>query len=1003
MRFGIPDRASRAASGRPLPPLLRAGLIALLFLLFAALSRLLVVEPLGIAPIWPPGGLLLAALLLIERRAWAETLAAVFFANAVANLATGSPPLTAAGFALANCAEAGLGASLLRRYLGQPISLSRLREVVWYTALAGVGVNGLTAALGAGVAAITLGAPFAETWLTWWIAHGLGILLVGSFILTWAASPPGSGDWRPRRQLEFAMLCAGAIASALFIFGSPPAALRYPYLVFPFLLWAAARFGPRETATVSLGVAAIALWNTINGVGLFAVAGQPAAWQVLAAQAFLAVVLLSALVLAAVTEERRTASEELRRARLSLQEANMALQRRVVARTVERDEAAWQLAGEMDQRKRARALLEDSQAQLAAIIGSAMDAIITIDEEYHITMWNAAAEQMFRCPAPEALSLPLDRFIPARFHEAHREHIAAFRRTGVTTRAMGELRPLSGVRLDGEEFPIEASISQVSAGGRRLYTVIIRDITERVRAEAALRASEERFSKAFQLSSVAMVITSVPEGRVLDANDSYVRMFGRTRDQLLARHSSELDIWVNPAERDVIMETLRRDGRVREYETRLRAADSAERNVLFSADLLEISGETCALTSLYDITERRRLESQLVHAQKLESVGQLAGGIAHDFNNLLTAITGYADLVLAELPEGSPTHDDVYEILRAAERAAILTRQLLAFARRQPVDLAPIDLNGLIAELEKLLRRLISADIELSLRLAPALPAVKADSGQIEQVLLNLVVNARDAMPDGGRMIIETAAVTLDAAYAQGHLEVQPGGYVMLAVSDTGTGMSPEVRERVFEPFFTTKEPGKGTGLGLATCYGIVRQHGGTIWIYSEPGEGTSVKVYLPRAAEDGPLEAASGRETRLPLGDETVLVVEDEEAVRALVVRTLRSCGYTVLEAADGDEALRVSRAQAPGTIHLLLTDVVMPGMGGRDAAAGVRELHPAAKALFMSGYTEHATLRHTRLEPGSPFLHKPFAPSALAQAVRAALDAEAPQSDAEGCSPQS
>jgi signal transduction histidine kinase len=387
-----------------------------------------------------------------------------------------------------------------------------------------------------------------------------------------------------------------------------------------------------------------------------------------------------------------------------------------------------------------------------------------------------------------------------------------------------------------------------------------------------------------------------------------------------------------------------------------------------------------------DITERRRLEDQLRQAQKMEAVGQLAGGVAHDFNNLLTAILGYCHLILDEIPEGTQLRADLIEIQAAGDRAASLTRQLLAFSRRQMLQPQVVNINTLVTQLEKLLRRLISEDVELVTALAADLRAVTADPASIEQILVNLAVNARDAMPTGGRLTIETANVELDDTYAVTHLAMPPGTYVMLVVSDTGEGMDAATRARVFEPFFTTKEQGKGSGLGLATVYGMVKQTNGYIWVYSEPGHGSSFKVYLPPTAAGSPVPA-SPQEPAVAPGWETVLLVEDEGAVRALAREVLRRHGYVVLEARHGVDALRVAERHSD-VIHLLVTDVVMPHMSGRELSERLTADRPALKTLFMSGYTDHALLPED-LTPGAEFIQKPFTPDVFARRVRRVLDA--------------
>ncbi len=393
-----------------------------------------------------------------------------------------------------------------------------------------------------------------------------------------------------------------------------------------------------------------------------------------------------------------------------------------------------------------------------------------------------------------------------------------------------------------------------------------------------------------------------------------------------------------------------------------------------------------------DVTEIKSLERQLLQAQKMEAIGRLAGGVAHDFNNLLTAITGYTELVLSGLAPDAPQRRDLGEVQKAAERAAALTRQLLAFSRQQVLQPRVLDLNAVVADVEQMLRRVIGEDIGVVVVAGPALWPVRADPGQLGQVLLNLAVNSRDAMPEGGTLTIETANLELDGAYVRRHAAVRPGPYVMLAVSDTGVGMDAEIQARIFEPFFTTKEHGKGTGLGLATVYGIVKQSGGHIWVYSEPGRGTTFKIYLPRAEDDGERPAPAASTAGPAGGSETVLLVEDEEGVRTLASRVLAAAGYTVLEARDAGEALAINRRH-DGPVALLLTDLVMPGASGTDLAARLAAERPDLKVLYMSGYTGDATVRHQILQPHTAFLEKPFTPAALARKVRDVLDAPRPQ----------
>jgi signal transduction histidine kinase/CheY-like chemotaxis protein len=394
-----------------------------------------------------------------------------------------------------------------------------------------------------------------------------------------------------------------------------------------------------------------------------------------------------------------------------------------------------------------------------------------------------------------------------------------------------------------------------------------------------------------------------------------------------------------------------------------------------------------------DLTERKKLEEQFLHAQKIEAVGRLAGGVAHDFNNLLSVILSYATMAIDDLKPGDPLRNDLLEVTKAGDRATALTRQLLAFSRQQVLQPRVIDVGEILTSMQRMLHRLLGEDIDLAVLPAPGLGRVLADPGQIEQVVMNLAVNARDAMPEGGKLTIELDNVELDSTYVSGHLGAVAGSFVMVAVSDTGVGMDAATRARAFEPFFTTKPVGKGTGLGLATVFGIVQQSGGHVGVYSEPGRGTTFKIYLPRT--DRPATAAGVVRQRGDLrGTETILLVEDEEPVRAVACAILRRHGYDVLEASNGGEALLISQ-DFPTRIHLLLTDVVMPRLSGRRLAEQLGPMRPGMKVLYASGYTDDAIVRHGVLEAGVPFIQKPFTPEGLLRRVRDVLDAAAPDAD--------
>jgi PAS domain S-box-containing protein len=512
-------------------------------------------------------------------------------------------------------------------------------------------------------------------------------------------------------------------------------------------------------------------------------------------------------------------------------------------------------------------------------------------------------------------------------------------------------------------------------------------IREREHSQESLRRSEEKFSKAFRASPDWMAITTLTEGHFVEVNEAFVRISGYSWEEVQGRTASEISLWADPKERPRIMGILETQGSVHGEEVRFRTRSGEIRTMLWSAEPIEVDGVRCAMAVASDITERKALEEQLFQSQKMEALGRLAGGVAHDLNNLMTVVTGYSQLLRQALPQEDPMREDLEEISKAGDRASGLVGQLLAFSRRQMLQPRILDLNEVVTDMEKMLRRVLGEDIDLETRPGSDLCRVKVDPGQMEQVIMNLAVNARDAMPKGGNLTIETANVLLDDAYARTHASVKPGPYVMLAVSDTGTGMDEGTRARIFEPFFTTKEKGQGTGLGLSTVYGIVKQSGGEIWVYSEPGQGATFKVYLP-AEEEGEAPFQRKETGELPLhGTETVLVVEDSEEVMELVVKILAEKGYHAMAARDGGEALRICEAHA-GSIQLMVTDVVMPGMSGRELAESLKGTRPEMKVLYMSGYTDNAIVHHGILDAGVDFLQKPFTPQALAQKVREVLD---------------
>ena len=556
----------------------------------------------------------------------------------------------------------------------------------------------------------------------------------------------------------------------------------------------------------------------------------------------------------------------------------------------------------------------------------------------------------------------------------------------VVTGSLDEETAADYIKAGAADYIVKSHLERLGPAVLRALD-LNRARAEQARAQEQLRQSEARYRTL--VDGVRDVIFALaPDGTIASLNPAFETITGFPRDEWLGRpfeqlvHSDDL-----PLALELLSGVARGEPRpVNQFRIRTRKGDY--RMGEFAATPQYREGQLASILGIgRDVTERLSLEQQLRQAQKMEAVGRLAGGVAHDFNNILTAITGYADLLLEDLGTTDRRRDDIAEIRKATERTAVLTRQLLAFSRQQVMQVRVLDLNDVVADTQNMLGRLLGEDIALVTRLDPALGAVKADPGQLEQVIMNLAVNARDAMPGGGKLTIETANAELDDTYVREHFPARPGSYVMLAVSDTGTGMSDEVQSHLFEPFFTTKEKGKGTGLGLATVYGIVKQSGGYIWVYTEPGHGTTFKIYLPRVA-GAPAQRASGpKASPVGAGTETVLLAEDEAAVRAVARHALERQGYTVLEASSGEAALDLAERHS-GRIHLLLTDVIMPGMNGRALALRLSELRPDLRVVYMSGYTEEAITRHGVLEPGLTYVQKPFTPEGLARKVREVLD---------------
>jgi len=635
--------------------------------------------------------------------------------------------------------------------------------------------------------------------------------------------------------------------------------------------------------------------------------------------------------------------------------------------------------------------------QFRDILDAAPDVMIVCDGQGKITLTNAHVARVFGYEPEELRGKPIEALVPDRFrgtHRACRERF--FCDPGV--RPMGFGMEVNGLRKDGTEFPVEISLSPLRTRDGQQSLAIVRDVTDRRTVEEALRKSEEHWRTVISTMAEGVVVQE-RDGKITTCNDRAEEILGLSEDQMMGRTSVDSrwgaiheDGSPFPGEDHPAMVALRTGERQTNVCMGVRKPDGGTTWILINAEPIfyPVSRIARAVVSTFtDITDRKRLEEHFMQAQKLEAIGRLAGGIAHDFNNILGVILGHCELMAMEGPDGEQTLQHARAIKDSAERAAALTRQLLAFSRKQVMQLQPLDLNEVVRRLTEMLQRLIGENIELVLQLDPNPGKVSADLVQIEQVIMNLIVNARDAMPKGGRLTIATKNVDLASDYVGFHPVVSPGSYVMIAVTDTGTGMNEETQARLFEPFFTTKELGRGTGMGLSIIYGVVRQSGGNISVQSEVGRGSTFKVFLPRVADVTSLEEKSltpAHKEREP-GNGTILLVEDDENLRELVSSMLAPIGYTVLAAASGTEALEIAEKDLE-SIALLLSDVVLRGnIDGPELARQLRAKRPDLKVLFVSGYSE--TFIAGASEPGSSLelLEKPFTADDLRQRVRLIL----------------
>jgi two-component system cell cycle sensor histidine kinase/response regulator CckA len=665
----------------------------------------------------------------------------------------------------------------------------------------------------------------------------------------------------------------------------------------------------------------------------------------------------------------------------AIRNLNEDLERKVAERTEELARTVETLKEEVT----GRTAQEADLRRLAAIVEFSDDAIIAASLDGTITDWNPGAERMLGFSRNEIIGNPIS-LITSRELRTEPLECQARLLKGESVVRLESVRK----RKDGSLIHVAIAVSPLKDEGGRIVggSAIMRDITERKFMEDVQRRSEASF-RSFVENAPFGILRTTPEGRILQANPALVEMLGYGSEQEVLGLWMGTDVYRNPGEHEEATRWSRNQDSVRGMEVEWKHKSGRPFTVRLAAHVVKDSNGNVEFLEGFveDISERRALEQQVRQGQKMEAIGRLAGGIAHDFNNLLGVIIGYGDLVLEQAGADNPLQKPVEQIRKAADRASVLTRQLLAFSRQQVLEMKILNLNEVVGEMAIMLPRLLGEDIHLETILDPGLGQVKADQGQIEQVIMNLAVNARDAMPGGGQLLIQTKNVTLDEGSAYRQQAMVPGEYVIILVKDTGMGMDALTQAHIFEPFFTTKERGKGTGLGLATVYGFVKQSGGYVWVKSEPGVGTTFTIYLPQVCEEAGQNQESAEAAAPSRGAGTILLVEDEESLRTLTRSILEQSGYTVLEACDGMKAVDVARGHK-GPIHLLLTDMVMPGMNGRAAAERVSRLHPDIAVVYMSGYTGFSAEEAANLN--AAIISKPFSRDTLLHKLSEALEFE-------------
>ena len=937
-------------------------LLAAIYIVAGKLGLALALLNPSATAVWPPTGISLAAVLLFGPRVWPAIFLGAFITNEITAGTVGTSLLIAGG----NTLEALIGAALVNRFARGRAVFDAADSTLRFVVLAGLMSTAVSATIGVTtlwVFGLSTGSAYIPTWLTWWLGDAAGAVVVAPVLLLWHRDP--HARWQAGRWIELLALSGAVLAAAWVVFAQ--SAYPIAFLCLPIVAWAAVRFGQREAATATFILSAVAIWQSVHGRGTFG--GHTVNEVLLLLQSFMVVTSIVGLTLGASTTGRRIAEHQLQR-------ANDELEARVRARSQELQSAHDELLATEARLK---------EAQTLAHVGS--------------WAWNVAddsewwSEELYRICGIEPES-----FTPS--YRAFMAMVPADERAAVDAivhKAFSDHQPFQFehriVRPDGSVRVLNSHGQVVVDHGGRVVRMsgASQDITARKMDEEIIRRSESRLQTIIDAEPACVKLVS-REGILLDMNRAGLEMIGADiSGDVRGRPISEL-IHPEDLERFLEIHQAAADGRPGRAEFRIRGLDGRERwvdshLVPFDAPAGADAEERAVLSVTSDVTERKRLEDQLRQSQKLEAVGLLAGGIAHDFNNLLTAIGGYTEVVLKTFAEGDARRDDLMEVSKAAERAAALTRRLLAVSRRQVLQPTVLDVNGMVTNVQKLLQRTIPENIEIQPELSPDLDLVRADRGQLEQVVLNLAINAGDAMPRGGRLRLITQTIDVDEASARRRPAMPPGRYVRLTVSDTGTGMAKETQAHIFEPFFTTKTHGKGTGLGLATVYGIVKQSNGFIWVESELGRGTRFEIYLPAVRDAVEPEIPVIAAPRFAIGSQTILLAEDDGAVRRFARNILANHGYTVLDARDGDEALARAREHT-GAIDLLVTDVVMPGLSGRDLAVRLTAERPDVRVLYTSGYSETMIVR-AGIEPGLKLLPKPFLPADLLQKVGETLAA--------------